>query len=1026
MDLDPQAIIAQLNASPVDRVAALRRLKNDVIGDIQKKTLWVQHGLIPHIVKLLLSNDSGYNADGKEARQPFLALDTPTVDETARLQALQLLASFANAGPAFLLPLFAAGVLPAVLSESCLQNEHPEIVLAALRVIKHLAVAAASASSHSPISPKSLADIIFSDSYLKSLRQILLPRTSDRDNEASITIVAYLIRTLCYEERHQTTLVDSGILDALATRIAAFAMAEGYALPNAEVRARIEGLGEYIPETPISSGSLDELLGAIAAIITDSPFRVCKLIYSPSILAVFPNINTGGGQYPDTPPEFIILPGLRPTKPKAPRRMDSVMDLLLPATPSFPRVLGNGGGFSPPSAQSSREAPSTNGRPSSKLQTSLVSWTPPEENTARNVDQLGDVESPLVPWLIHLVRTRTGSEALMAASVLTSLFKTGFVYKTREASMGLLVVPVLLELLEDADANTKEPGNGWISRDARTRLDVIEETPAVLARLITDSESMQKAAFDCGAVKTICKLLKSSYDTPLSTAESRPWSPNGDHIGIPGSIASECQLGDEGQHPQLIHHRRTRETSLRALGALATFNEDFRKAIVDQQVVTCIIDALNPFAGSSKNTKDQDVLHHSGSRSKTSSLEQNPVSVIVSACYAIRMLSRSVNTLRTALVDQNASEPLFRLLRHPDVEVQIAATACICNLVPDFSPMRDPLVDTGVIKVLCEHAHSMNSALRLNALWALKNLVDSASIDHKKRCVEELESGWLVQLICDDTEDEALFSAKTRSERPSASATPDVMDEDIDMGFVNEQNRPWLASSLYKATSTTPKSDIRILQLAESRLETLKELEQDPVRKARHDDLAIQEQGLDFIRNLIGGAHSSSSSDSANDTMEMIDYLLNALGQDRLFAILTSKLKPKVLHPFSRRGTSGHETRVLPPQAKIIEAVIFILVHIAASIPRHRQLVIAQTDLLKQLAKLSSSQDREVRVALCHLINNLTWQDDMSDASACSQRATELKNLGFLKKLEALSQSDDELDVRERAKSALWQMKQGY
>lgn len=292
--------------------------------------------------------------------------------------------------------------------------------------------------------------------------------------------------------------------------------------------------------------------------------------------------------------------------------------------------------------------------------------------------------------------------------------------------------------------------------------------------------------------------------------------------------------------------------------------------------------------------------------------------------------------------------------------------------------------------------------------------------------MEELESGWLVQLICDDTEDEALFSARTRSERQSASATPDVMDEDVDMGFVEEQNRPWLAGSLYKATSATPKSDIRILQLAESRLDTLKELEQNPIRKARQDDLAIQEQGLDFIRNLIGGAHTSNSPDSANDTMEMIDYLLFTLGQDRLFSILASKLKPKVLHPFSRRGTSGNETRVLPPQAKIIEAVIFILVHIAASIPRHRQLVITQTDLLKQLAKLSSSQDREVRVALCHLINNLTWQDDMSDAGACSQRATELKNLGFLKRLEALSQGDDELDVRERAKSALWQMKQGY
>ncbi|KAI3327617.1 armadillo repeat protein [Xylariaceae sp. AK1471] len=1026
MELDSQAVIAQLNASPADRIAALRSLKNDVIGDIQKKKLWVRHGLIPHIVRLLLSNASETNANGKGTRQPFLALDTFTNDKTAPLQALQLLASFANAGPAFLSPLYASGVLPAVLSESCLQNEHPEIVLAALRVIKNIAVATASTLASSPINPKSLADIIFTDSYLESLSKILSQRVSSRDVEAQITIVAYLIRSLCREERHQTVLVESGMLDALATRLASFAVVEGYVLPKAEVRARIEGLGDYIPEPVISVGSLDEVLGAIAAIITDSPFRVCKLIYSPSILAIFPNFNSGGGYHPKSPPGFIVLPGLRPTRPKEP----GMMDLLLPATPSYSRGYGYNGGFSSLGTASSRESPSTNGRPSSKLQTSLVSWTPPEENATRNADtDVADAESPLVPWLIHLVRTRTGSEVLMAASVLTSLFKAGFAYKAREASMGLLVVPVLMRLLENAESKAKDSESSSISPDATAKLNIIEETPAVLARLITDSELMQKAAFECNAVKTLCNLLKSSYDTPLSAAESRPWSPNGDRIDVTGNIPPECRLGGEGQLPQLIHCRRVRETTLRALGALATFKEDYRKAIVDQEVMTYIIDSLNQFPHTPRRPRDQDVFHHSNSASsiETSYPEQNPVSVVVAACYTIRMLSRSVNTLRTALVDHSVSAPLFRLLPHPDIDVQIAATASICNLVPEFSPMRDSLVNVGVLKVLCEHAHSLNSTLRLNALWALKHLVDSASVDLKKRCLEELESGWLVQLICDDTEDEALFSARARSERQSNSSTPDVMDEDVDMGLIDEQNRPWLASSLYKTTPTShAQSDIRILQLAESRLETLKEIELNPVRKARQDDLAIQEQGLGFIRNLIGGAHSTSSPDSANDTTEMIDHILNVLGQDRLFAILASKLKPKVLHPFSRRGTNGSETRVLPPQAKIIEAVIYILVHIAASIPRHRQLVIAQTDLLKQLAKLFNSQDREVRVALCHLVNNLTWQDDMSDASACSQRATELRNLGFLKKLETLGQTDDELDVRERAKSALWQMKHGY
>ncbi|GAP90081.1 putative armadillo repeat protein [Rosellinia necatrix] len=1024
MDLDPQTIISQLQAGPAGRVTALRALKNDVVGDVQKKTLWVQHGLIPHLVRLL-SDVSGKSAIGRGSQQSFPVAFTDD-GVKAQLQALQLLTSFANAGSAFLPPLLASGALPVVLSDPYLQNKYSEIALAALCVIKAFTVATSSASASSPISLVSLADDIFTDCYLQSLHHILSRQAWSRDTDAQITIVAFLIRNLCREERHRVILVDSGILDALATKIAAFAVAEGYVIPKAEMRARLEGLGKYIPEPPISSGGLDEVLGAVAAIITDSPFRVCKLVYSPSILAIFPNFNNSGAQSLKSPSEFIkliVLPGRRPTRPKEPE----IMDLLLPGTPSYPRVHGNSGGFASLNPQSSRESPSTNGRPSSKLQTSLVSWTPPEESITRAADaEAPDTESPLVPWLIHLVRARKRSEVVMAASVLTSLFKTGFAYKAREASMGLLVVPILLGLLEDAEAKMKEYGNNWTGRDAKERLNIIEETPAILARLITDSDHMQKAAFECGAVKTICKLLKNSYDMPLSAAESRPWSPNGTRDSVTDSLAPECRLGDDGQHPQLTHRRRVRETTLQALGALATFKEDYRKAIVDQEVVTYIIDSLKPFPGNSKQAKDLDVLHQDGSRTKTRHPEQNTVSVIVAACYAIRMMSRSVNTLRTALVDQHASEPVFNLLRHHDVEVQIAATACICNLVLDFSPMRDRLVDANVLEVLCEHAHSLNSALRLNALWALKHLVDSANIDYKKRCVEELESGWLVQLICDDTEDEALYSARARSERQSTSTTPDVMDEDVDMAHTEDQSRTWFTNALFKTMSTSPKSDIRILQLAEPLLATLKEVEQNPVRKARHDDLAIQEQGLDFIRNLIGGAHSSNSPDSTSDTAEMIDYLLNTLGQDRLFTILASKLKPKVFHPLSRRGSSnGSETRVLPPQAKIVAAVIYILVHIAASIPRHRQLVIAQTSLLTLLAKLFNSQDREVRVALCHLINNLTWQDDMSDASACSQRATELRNLGFLRKLENLNQSDDELDVRERAKCALWQMKQG-
>ncbi|KAI1657438.1 ARM repeat-containing protein [Daldinia decipiens] len=991
MALDPQSVLARLHATAPEQITALRYLKNEVIGHIQKKEDWVRHGVLRPIVRVITPNILKANED---TRLPFLTLTAFTDEDSAKLQALQLLASFANAGPAFLSPLHAVGALPAVLNSSCLQNGHPQIVLAALRVVQDIAAAAAYAPSTSPITSTSLAEILFADEPLDSLHHILSQKPPTLDSEAQISIVTHLIKDLCRDERHQLALLSKGILDLLATKLASFAVAEGQVLPGAEIIARIEGLEGFIPAPATPASSLDGVLGAIASIIGDSRFRACKLLYSPSILTIFPVVNIDPTKFPILPLGPMELPGVQ--RPPTKHMNFEPMDLLLPQT--IPEVPSH----TPIPLSTPREDLGHGGQSTSKFQSTTSSRSSSEDASASKSDiESEKAESPLVPWLINLIRSQSGSEMLMATSILTSLFKAGFSYPTREPSLGLLVVPVLLGMLGEVDAKIKDIDYSSCSRDTASMLNVVEETPDVLARLITDSEPLQKAAFDCNAVKTVCKLLKESYDAPPPLAKSWSWAFNKKNSDLIGEVSPDCCLGEEGQHRFLVHRVKVRENALKAIGALATFKDEYRKAIVEHEVIHLIVDSLTP-------TPD------------------NPVSIVLAACYAVRILSRSVNILRTALVDHDVSTPLLQLLRHHDVEVRVAAAALACNLVTDFSPMRESLVDAGIVKALCEHAHSHNATLRLNALWALKHLVHSASIDLKKRCVEELESGWLVRLICDDTEDEALYSAKTRGDREAAQSTLNGMDEDIDMGLADNQSRAWLSISFYKSPATLAHTDIRILQLAEEQLEALRENDLDPVRKARGDDEAIQEQGLDFIRNLIGGGHSGGSADSLNDTTEMIDFLFSTLGQDRLFEILASKLRTKVFHPFSRRDRTGSETRIAPPKPKIIVSVIYILVHIAASIPRHRQLVVSQTELLRQLQKLFTSKDREVRVALCHLINNLTWQDNASDGPGCSQRAQELKNLGFLTKLEALKEGDDELDVRERAKSALWQMKPAY
>lgn len=310
--------------------------------------------------------------------------------------------------------------------------------------------------------------------------------------------------------------------------------------------------------------------------------------------------------------------------------------------------------------------------------------------------------------------------------------------------------------------------------------------------------------------------------------------------------------------------------------------------------------------------------------------------------------------------------------------------------------------------------------------------MQSAGNDVKMACVEELGQGWLVQLICEDTEDDAAYTSSMTStvvdqdndvhmnysddedyKQKMAANTPGVNSTNKSPGF--GQNFPESEKSKAISNSTS--------QLLNSRLAALHKGELSPGKKARDNDTAVQEQGLDLIRNLIGAYNSTGPAENS----DMIDFLFHSFGQDQIFEILASKLRPKIINPFSKRGSgngSGNgETRIIPPQPEIITSVEYILTNVAASVPRHRQQVVAQTELLKLVLEQSSHPDKEVRLALCWLIINLTWVEDDQDTISRTQRVRELTKLGFLAKMEVLER-DSDLDVRDRAKTALWQMKQ--
>ncbi|KAL7950976.1 ARM repeat-containing protein [Trichoderma barbatum] len=978
-----------------EQSVALQALKNEIVGHHQKKETWVSQGVLEPVVRTLTSTRSTTQANtttNKDARPQPTGRRPLSDEDNVRLQALQIITSFAKGGPPFLPSVHASRALPAILACISPKTNAPQIVVAALKAVTGIANAAALASPSSTLDILALADTVFtSPHHLESLCLILATTSPSRLHQTQVELAASLISRICKDERHQQALVHSGVLDMLASRLASFAVSQGHVVPGAEAQAYSDGLYEAFPKEAPQGTQIGPILGAVAAILGDSKYRAIRLINSPAILAVFPSI-------------AFEVNGLSSSKTQNQTAMDNLLPLPFSVTRSPPHSHHHSSANTPdhPESRTPSQTPGPRYVSPAALESSLDG-------------SYEEIESPFIPWLVIQARSLSGYGRLMAATILTSLFKAGLGRKGwRETSLGMLIVPLLIDLIVKNDIDDAESQTSF---DETQHL-ILERTPATLARLITDSEQLQKAAYDCGAVKTLTKLLRRAYRSVSILETAKYWSPQPDtDMEVEGPTTSS-ELGQAGQDPLLSHRVRLRESTLKAIGAVASGKEDYRKALVDEDFIPYVMESLNEYPKRPKQIKDRLKDKPTGEAeappSVSSAYGANPLSVIVAACHVIRMLSRSISILRTTLVDHSVAMPVFKFLKHPDIDVQIAATAAICNLVLEASPVRELLAENGVMKILCEHAHSENPALRLNALWALKHFVIAVSPDLKRSCLEKLEPEWLVQLIYDDGQDAASYNTQ-----PIQSPGDDI-DEEMDSSPSDEQVR-WMFAANGNLQKLDASRSTKLRQ-AEDKLSSLRESEFNSFRRSRSDEVAVQEQGLELIRNLVG-LGVGASAESPYDTTEMIDYLFSTIGQDRLFDILSSKLRAKVLHPFSRRtATPGQETRLIHPHAKIIIPVIYILVHIAASTNHHRQLVVGQTDLLKLLCQQISNRDKEVRVAVCHLIINLTGHDEEGEGQAWSLRAAELKKLGFYNRMEFLKHNDRDLDVRERARTAVYQL----
>ncbi|CAG8516562.1 7810_t:CDS:10 [Funneliformis mosseae] len=375
---------------------------------------------------------------------------------------------------------------------------------------------------------------------------------------------------------------------------------------------------------------------------------------------------------------------------------------------------------------------------------------------------------------------------------------------------------------------------------------VREEAPHVLAYLIRDNEELQKAACDSDAVPKLADFV-----THVVDQESSYYDPVGD--------------GD-----------KLKENALMALAAISSLTDDGRKLVVEAKIIPHIVAAMS---------------HRS-------------YGIRAAACQCTRSLSRSINILRTSLVDAGIATPLFKLLSDESTDVQTTACATLCNLVLDFSPMKRMIMELGGIEKLVELVHSLDNTLRLNAIWALKNLVYQAESEIKEAVMKVLTYQTMENLISDQETD-------------------------------------------------------------------------------------IQEQALNLLRNL------------ACTRQHDIEEVFKGLSESRLMNVIENKL-----HWWNE---------------EIIKQVLYVINNIATGNERHKSAIMNRANILKYILTYMGHTNPEIRVVAMWVVINLSW---MEDKSASSQvRVQKLREMGFEEKVKSMT-NDDNLDVRERVKTALNQFSQ--
>ncbi|XP_073502634.1 armadillo repeat-containing protein 8 isoform X1 [Phyllobates terribilis] len=179
---------------------------------------------------------------------------------------------------------------------------------------------------------------------------------------------------------------------------------------------------------------------------------------------------------------------------------------------------------------------------------------------------------------------------------------------------------------------------------------------------------------------------------------------------------------DEKLDHDLKHAHELRQAAFKLYASLGANDEDIRKKIIEaEHMMDRIVNGLS----------------------------ETSVKVRLAAVRCLHSLSRSVQQLRTSFQDHAVWKPLMKVLQNAPDDILVVASSTLCNLLLEFSPSKEPILESGAIELLCSLTLSENPALRVNGIWALMNMAFQADQKIKSDILRGLSTEQLFRLLSD-------------------------------------------------------------------------------------------------------------------------------------------------------------------------------------------------------------------------------------------------------------------------------------